>query len=84
MGEVRCKVIAWTMDQPENCGCNQLLLGGTSFARFGYELDIAQIQDKIRPCRICFSAMASVQGNDLWSDRQCNLCNNWMIHRVME
>ena len=61
MEEVRCEVIAWTMDQPENRGCNGLLLGGsTSFARFGYALDIAQIQDKIRPCRTCFSAMASV------------------------
>lgn len=82
--KVRGEVVAWTMDQPELRGCNGLLLGGsTSHARFGYAVDISQLEEKMRPCRRCLSHMISTPNE--WEDRDhCNLCYNWMAHGTME
>lgn len=83
---VKCYLLSWAMDQPENRGCNGLLLGGsTSFARFRHAVDISQLQEQIRPCRLCFQGLLKPKGNEFWTDRQqCNLCNNWMAHGDMQ
>ena len=75
-----CDLVAISQDQPERREFSGLLGGGSTLhRRYGWIIDIGQVEDRIRPCNTCQKEMESNLEEE-WHPAQCDECLNWLIH----
>lgn len=78
--KLSCNLISISQDQPERREFSGLIGGGSTLhRRYGWIIDIGQVEDRIRPCSVCQKEMESNLEEE-WHPAACENCINWMVH----